>query len=266
MKAVIWIWVTLLVFPHFSGGSAVKNLPASAEDMGLIPGLRRSPGEGNGHPLQYSCLKNTMDRGAWWATLHGVPRVGHNSVTKQQQELQPPSLFFFLPGHLDRCLCIFFFQSGVLLYFLFSNPVSLHVKLCIINIFPWERVWSVSIHPRQWHVVLAAAMGNYGEADWPTHYRAADLLTTRGPSGALIPGAQACSSCCWCLPQGLMTKGCLVWSGLFSHIARSGFYFHPIRKPSWMLLWRTATSRIRSEICSRRTQPPWTSCGRSRGS
>jgi len=41
-------------------------------DLGSIPGLGRSPGEGNGNPFQYSCLGNTMDRGAWWATVHGV--------------------------------------------------------------------------------------------------------------------------------------------------------------------------------------------------
>ena len=55
----------------------VKNLPASAggiRDSGLIPGLGRSPGEGNGNPLQYSCLENLMDRGAWWATVHGVAK------------------------------------------------------------------------------------------------------------------------------------------------------------------------------------------------
>ena len=53
----------------------VKNPPASTgdiSDMGSIPGLGRSPGEGNGTPLQYSCLENPMDRGAWWATVHGV--------------------------------------------------------------------------------------------------------------------------------------------------------------------------------------------------
>ena len=50
----------------------VKNLPANAGDLGSIPGLERSPGEGNGNPLQYSCLENSMDRGAWWATVHGV--------------------------------------------------------------------------------------------------------------------------------------------------------------------------------------------------
>ena len=51
----------------------VKNMPANAGDMGLIPGLRRSPGEGNGNLLQYSCLGN-MNRRAWWAIAHGVAK------------------------------------------------------------------------------------------------------------------------------------------------------------------------------------------------
>ena len=55
----------------------VKNLPANAGDirnMGSIPELRRSPGIGNGNPSQYSCLGNPMDRGAWWATVHGAAK------------------------------------------------------------------------------------------------------------------------------------------------------------------------------------------------
>ena len=55
----------------------VKNLPANSEDkteVGLIPGSRRSPGVGNGNPLQYSCLENSMDQGAGWATIHGVAK------------------------------------------------------------------------------------------------------------------------------------------------------------------------------------------------
>ena len=52
----------------------VKDLPANAGDMSSIPGSGRSPGEGNGNPFQYSCLRNPMDRGAWWATVHGVTR------------------------------------------------------------------------------------------------------------------------------------------------------------------------------------------------
>ena len=58
----------------FPSGSVVKNPPASAGDEGSIPGLGRSPEEGNGNPLQYSCLGNPMDRGAWRATVHGVAK------------------------------------------------------------------------------------------------------------------------------------------------------------------------------------------------
>ena len=58
----------------FPGGSVVKTLPANAEDVGLIPGLGRSPGEGNGNAPQYSCLVNSLDRGAWQATVRGVAK------------------------------------------------------------------------------------------------------------------------------------------------------------------------------------------------
>ena len=60
----------------FPGGSVVKNLPANAEDVGFIPGLGRSPGRGNGNPLQSSCLENPEDTGIWWATVHGLQRDG----------------------------------------------------------------------------------------------------------------------------------------------------------------------------------------------
>ena len=68
-------------------GSAVKNLPTNVGDVGdtgSIPGSGRSPGEGNGNPLQYSYLENHVDRGAWWAIVHGVTKR-HNLATKQQQ-------------------------------------------------------------------------------------------------------------------------------------------------------------------------------------
>ena len=58
----------------FLGGSEIKNPPANAGDMGSVPGLERSSGEGNGNPLQYFCLKNSTDRGAWWAPVHGVEK------------------------------------------------------------------------------------------------------------------------------------------------------------------------------------------------
>ena len=59
----------------FPGGLVVKNLPTNAgdiRDVGSNPGWRRSPGERNGNPLQYSRLESPMDRGSWWATVHGV--------------------------------------------------------------------------------------------------------------------------------------------------------------------------------------------------
>ena len=58
----------------FLCGSVVKNSPSSAGDAGSVPGSGRSPGEGNGYPLQYSRLGNPMDRGAWWARVHGIAK------------------------------------------------------------------------------------------------------------------------------------------------------------------------------------------------
>ena len=60
-----------------SGGAVIKNPPANAgdsRDVSSIPGSGRSPGRGNGNPLQYSCLENPMDRGAWWAIVHGMAK------------------------------------------------------------------------------------------------------------------------------------------------------------------------------------------------
>ena len=84
----------------------VKNPPANAGDAGSIPGLGRSPGEGHGNPLQYSCLENPMDRGAWQATVMGSQRVGHNWMT---------SLFF--------------------LYHMASNRTPLHMHVCMLSCF-----------------------------------------------------------------------------------------------------------------------------------
>ena len=58
----------------FPGGSDSEESACNVEDPDLIPGAGRSPGEGNGYPLQYSCLENPMDKEAWWATVHRVAR------------------------------------------------------------------------------------------------------------------------------------------------------------------------------------------------
>ena len=82
---------SLLGFPRNSVG---KESACCAGDRGSIPGSGRSPREGNSNPLQYSCLKNPIDRGAWQAAVHGVTRVGHDLATKPP----PPPESFSTPA------------------------------------------------------------------------------------------------------------------------------------------------------------------------
>ena len=98
----------------------IKNQPANAgdaRDAGLISELGRSPGEGNGNPLQYSYLENSMDRGAWWATVHGVTWVGHDWSTITHS-LSPPMNIF----HTSTILKI----AG---HYLFKNWLCLILSL-----------------------------------------------------------------------------------------------------------------------------------------
>ena len=83
----------------FPGGSDGKTSVYSVGDLGSIPGLGRSPGEGNGNQLQYYCLENPMDRGGWWLQSMGVQRV---DMTEQLSSLLPKFLFIFL-SHMS-CL------------------------------------------------------------------------------------------------------------------------------------------------------------------
>ena len=77
----------------------VKNLPAMWEtwvrDLGSIPGLGRSPGKGNGNPLQSSCLENSMERGAWWATVHGVAELDMTEQLTLSQTLRSSQKYVF---------------------------------------------------------------------------------------------------------------------------------------------------------------------------
>ena len=75
-----------LMNTSFPGGLVGKESACNTGDPGSIPGWGRSPGERNGYPLQYSCLGNPLDKGAWWATVHGPQRVGHDLVTKPPDE------------------------------------------------------------------------------------------------------------------------------------------------------------------------------------
>ena len=93
ISSVLFLTLVTCIFPFlskschfvyffkFPGDSDCKESACGAGDLGLIPESGRPPGEGNSHPLQYSCLENPMDRGAWQATVHGLQRVRHNWVT-----------------------------------------------------------------------------------------------------------------------------------------------------------------------------------------
>jgi len=90
---LVYMW-SLLIW-DVPGGSICKESACSAGDLGLIPGSGRSPGEGNGNPLQYSCLGNPKDREALQTSFHGVAEVGHNLVTKPL--LPSPPLLIWTP-------------------------------------------------------------------------------------------------------------------------------------------------------------------------
>ena len=87
----------------FPGGSEVKNPLANVGDASSIPGLERSPGKGNGKPLQDSYLGKPMRIGAWWAINHGVTRVGHNLVTKQSQQYTCVYIYICV------CVCVYLY-------------------------------------------------------------------------------------------------------------------------------------------------------------
>ena len=109
-----------------------KESACNAGDPGLIPGLGRSPGEGNGNPLQYSSLKNPMGRGAWQATVHGVARVGHDLVTK------PPPLIWSQDDPLSQIVKIMF----TFLTLAVQEPSALRLPLCTPIILTCGPLWS----------------------------------------------------------------------------------------------------------------------------
>ena len=89
----------------FPDGSEGKASACNVGDLGSIPGLGRSPGEGNGNPLQYSCLENPTDRGAWWATVYGVTKSQTQLSDFTSLHIWPQIIFFFL------CVCIYIYYQ-----------------------------------------------------------------------------------------------------------------------------------------------------------
>ena len=109
----------------FPGGSVVKNPPASAGDMGSVPELGRSLGEGNSHPLQYSCLGTLMDRGAWQAVVHGV--IKESDTTQRLNNNNPviSSRFKQITGKL------YFFKLGNKIFT--AQQKENQVKVYLVN-------------------------------------------------------------------------------------------------------------------------------------
>ena len=91
---MILIFYLIYLFLDFLDSSVSEESACSAGDLGSIPRFERSPGEGNGNPLQYCCLENPMDKGACQTTVHGIKRVGHNLETK------PQTIFIFIEVQL----------------------------------------------------------------------------------------------------------------------------------------------------------------------
>ena len=118
--------------PHNPCGSDGKESACNARDPGSLPGLGRSPGEGNGYPLQYSCLENPMDIGAWWATLHGFTKNRtHFHFSNQCVPYNPaiPPLGVYLTDNM-----VYVHQktyAGMFIVFLFIIAQSKHCTMPI---------------------------------------------------------------------------------------------------------------------------------------
>ena len=151
----------------FPGGSDGKESACNVGNLGLIPGSERSPGEGNGTPLQYSCLENPMDRGAWWATVYGVTNDWATNTYLLMNVWESLHLKggFYSPCHHTRerlhecnnhekswiiahlCCCPFLSISNI--HFILNMAIVLHLCFwfftfcfCYLeHIFLWKKKW-----------------------------------------------------------------------------------------------------------------------------
>ena len=125
----------------FPGDSEVKASACNVGDLGSIPGSGRSPGEGNGNPLQYSCPKNPMDRGAWWATVQGVAK----SRTRLSDFI---SLYFRICGfqiYFRICSFVFFQIKSSYAKTIYSHNSPFPIATYWVSICSWtySRLYSV---------------------------------------------------------------------------------------------------------------------------
>ena len=154
----------------FPGGSVVRNLPASAGDAGSIPGSGRSPGEGNGNPLQYSCLGSPLDRGAWRAAVHGVAKsrtgLSHWALTHSYVHIS----------------C----KAGQMLSF--KTHKNWHMENLFKNIFSCDRVnWSGerTCETCQGLWIGGSMKGHSASVLWPVHQSRHLINICWGTSGSI---------------------------------------------------------------------------------
>ena len=129
--------IIVLCFP---GGSDSKEYMCNAGDLGLIPGLGRVPGGGRGNPLQYSFLENPMDRGGWWATVHGLSKSEHDQGTQHSTHVFSPRCFLLWDSWLSSYGTSMLLLNPQRLYHLHDH-FPLHFCLC----HEWRQLLTIRI-------------------------------------------------------------------------------------------------------------------------
>ena len=173
-------FATRLPWDFPSGSVGKKKSTCNAGYVGSIPGSRRSPGKGNGDPFQYSCLGNPIDRGAWWTTVHGAARVGHDLAATPPPPTRLEECFFLvsftwmqMPPLPWRCRCGDTDCSPAEHPFSHLYPFS-HSTLWLLHMVPTSAVCSPL-----WEMILLPSKGlPWNKIETPFH--SLQILTWSG--------------------------------------------------------------------------------------
>ena len=128
----IWLLGRIVTLWASVGRLDFKEYACNARDPGSIPDLGRSPGEGNGDPLQYSCLENSMDRGAWWATVHGVTKRQDSATITHTHTVTVYFAFWGNTNLLSKWSALFFVPTN---YVWRYNSSTSFATLIVVSLF-----------------------------------------------------------------------------------------------------------------------------------